>query len=278
MCNSPARVKPRLLIVDSNRLRQAGIARLLESWADAMGLAVSTLVPDATLDACCASAFCEMTIINAGSSSIQSLETQALIANVRRHMPQALLVIISDRDDPQEIYAAFKQGAVGFLLTSIEPAVAFQALSFIRNGGSFFPPSVLSTCFTQVAINGAVQTSDFTVKQKEVFERLCQGHSNKAIARQLDISEATVKVHVRRIMHKFGVANRTQLAIAAMNHSSLPLADDKLRIEDVNRNTNQPASSPGRAATKVLAATPSARVQVMDFLTAADAKRECSSS
>ncbi|MGB7827950.1 MAG: LuxR C-terminal-related transcriptional regulator, partial [Pseudolabrys sp.] len=44
-----------------------------------------------------------------------------------------------------------------------------------------------------------------------------QGYPNKRIARQLGLSESTVKVHVRRIMHKFGVANRTQLAFVAMN-------------------------------------------------------------
>ena len=53
-----------------------------------------------------------------------------------------------------------------------------------------------------------------------MFTLLRQGYPNKRIARQLGLSEATVKVHVRRIMHKFGAANRTQLAVAAMNAMS----------------------------------------------------------
>jgi DNA-binding NarL/FixJ family response regulator len=268
MCTSPARAKkPELLIIDSKRLRQASITRLLETWADAMGLMVNAVVPGAPLDTCCAPANCEMTIINVGSASIEGAQHRALIASVRRLMPQALLVIISDRDDPEEICAAFREGAVGFMPTSIEPAVAFQALSFIRSGGSFFPPSVLSTCLREVTVNGAFQASGLTAKQKEVFDCLRQGHSNKTIARQLDISVATVKVHVRRIMHKFGVANRTQLAVTAMNQSFLSIpANGKARIEGGNDSTTQPALPSAREAKKASSVARSRGEGVVDFL------------
>jgi DNA-binding NarL/FixJ family response regulator len=56
----------------------------------------------------------------------------------------------------------------------------------------------------------------FTPKQEEVFEFLRQGYSNKLIARELGMSEATVKVHVRQIMRKFGAANRTQAVVSAL--------------------------------------------------------------
>ena len=137
--------KPELLVVDSKRLRQAAIMRLLEAWADAMGLTVK-VIPDAPLDADYASANCEMIIISVGGASIQDARQHILIDTVRGLMPHASLVIISDREDLQEVCAAFQQGAIGFMPTSIEPALAFQALSFIRSGGSFFPPSALSAC------------------------------------------------------------------------------------------------------------------------------------
>ncbi len=212
--------KTELLIIDSKRLRQASIRRLLDIWADAMGLIVKVVVPDAPLDTCCTPDNCEMTIISVGGASIEDAQHQATIERVRTLMPQALLVIISDREDPKEICAAFKDGASGFMPTSLEPALAFQALSFIRSGGSFFPPSVLSSCFSKVTVNGVANASDLTTKQENVFSLLRQGYPNKRIARQLGLSEATVKVHVRRIMHKFGAANRTELAVAAINAKS----------------------------------------------------------
>jgi len=224
MSTFPARLKNELLIIDSKRLRQAGITRLLETWADVMGLTARPAVPGIPFNACCAPANCEMTVICVGNESVQCAQFQDLITNVRRIMPQALLVIISDREDAQEIRAAFEEGAVGFMPTSIEPAVAFQALSFIRSGGSFFPPSALSNGLREVAINGAAGLSDLTAKQEEVFGRLRNGLTNKAIARQLDMSEATVKVHVRCIMRKFGVANRTQLVVAAMKQGASRVA------------------------------------------------------
>ena len=224
---SPARVeKPELLVIDSKRFRQAGIACLIDLWAETMGLTVKAVVPDAPLDTCCVPANCEMIIISVGSASIEDAQHQVLIESVRRLIPQAALIVISDSEDPQEICTAFKEGAVGFLPTSIEPAVAFQALSFIRSRRTFFPPSVLSTCHPEVTVNGLARASNLTAKQKEVLGLLRQGCSNKAIARQRGMSEATVKVHVRRIMHKFGVANRTQIAVAAMNQSSLRVVEN----------------------------------------------------
>ena len=217
MLTSPGQItKPELLIIDSKRLRQAGITHLLDVWADAMGLTVKTLVPSTSLDTFCAHN-CEMTIISVGGESIEDAQQHALIESVRMLMPQTLLVIISDREDPEEICAAFEEGAVGFMPTSLEPALAFQALSFIRSGGSFFPPAALCNFRRKETVNGIVHTTDLTTKQENVFSLLRQGYPNKRIARQLGLSESTVKVHVRRIMHKFGVANRTQLAFVAMN-------------------------------------------------------------
>ena len=219
MLTSPGQVtKPELLIIDSKRLRQAGITHLLDVWADAMGLTVKTLVSGTPLDTFYAHN-CEMTIISVGGESIEDAQQHALIESVRMLMPQALLVIISDREDPEEICAAFEEGAVGFMPTSLEPALVFQALSFIRSGGSFFPPAALCNCRRKVTVNEIVHTTDLTTKQENVFTLLRQGYPNKRIARQLGLSESTVKVHVRRIMHKFGVANRTQLAFVAMNQN-----------------------------------------------------------
>jgi DNA-binding NarL/FixJ family response regulator len=218
---SPGHVSKReLLVIDSKRSRQAGIRRLLDIWADLMGLTVKAVVPETLLHTRCMSDNCEMTIISVASASIEDAQYQASIERVRMLMPQAPLVIISDREDPQEICAAFKEGAVGFLPTSLEPAVALQALSLIRSGGSFFPPSVLSYWVCKIPSNGAVHAADLTTKQESVFSLVCQGYPNKRIARRLGLSEATVKVHVRRILRKFGAENRTQLAVAAMKQMS----------------------------------------------------------
>jgi DNA-binding NarL/FixJ family response regulator len=205
-------------------LRQAGIARLLQAWADVMGFTVNAVLPDALPD----SNNYAMTIVKLGDTSIEDAQCHVLLENVRRLMSNASLIIISDREDLHEVCAAFHEGARGFMPTTIEPRLAFQALSFIDGGGTFFPPPVLS-CFDEVPVHKPVYDSVLTVKQEEVLALVRQGHSNKVIAHRLGLSEATVKLHAHHIMQKFRVANRTQLAIAAINHTSSPEAPITLR-------------------------------------------------
>ena len=102
---------------------------------------------------------------------------------------------------------------------------------------------MLSTCLGEVTLHRPPSDSDLTIKQEEVFDLLRQGFPNKVIAHRLGMSEATVKVHARRIMHKFGVSNRTQLAVAAMNHSCL--LNDNSNADRIARDQVSEASSKG---------------------------------
>ena len=219
--------KPHIVIIDSKKLRQAGIVHLLDAWASAIGLTV-TAVDLASPIEMPKPASCAMLILSLGSASVEVPQQQALIKSTRKSMPRAPLVIFSDRDEPSEVCAAFEAGAAGFMPTSIDPSVALQALSFIKCGGSFFPPSALHKEKPLVAAQVGVEAtahaveslrpaSRLSAKQEEVLRLLRQGQSNKVIASQLGLSVATVKVHLRCIMRKLGVANRTQVAIASMN-------------------------------------------------------------
>jgi two-component system, NarL family, nitrate/nitrite response regulator NarL len=245
--------KPSIAIIDSRKLRQAGIMYLLAAWADAMGLTVTAVSSDMPLEKHI-NGSCEMVILSVGSASVEDPQQQGLIRNVRERAPRAALVVISDRDESKEVCAAFERGAAGFMSTSIEPSVALPALSFIKSGGTFFPPSALSYAYSrsempsvrEQIVNGSDRynhlsdevrdfPSKLSAKQEEVFKLLRQGPSNKVIARHLGVSEATVKVHIRCIMRKFGVANRTQLAIAAMNDGALPIEARRNEIEESQR-------------------------------------------
>jgi DNA-binding NarL/FixJ family response regulator len=216
--------KPRILIIDRRRLRQAGIIRLLETWAGPWGLLVTPAPTENRLKRDKITAHCKMVVLSLGNASLEDPQQHDLIENIRAIMPRAALVIFSDREEPEEVRAALQEGAAGFMPSSTDPSVAFEALSFIKSGGSFFPRSaLLDVCHSCTPLGRSVGTqrsghdSELTPKQTEVFNVLRKGQSNKVIARRLGMSEATVKVHVRCIMRKFGVGNRTQLAVAALN-------------------------------------------------------------
>ena len=217
--------RPGVLIIDTKRLRQAGIMRLLEAWADCLGLTLVASSPNKPLEGLDLVVSCEMVVISVGSTSVEDDQNQECIKQVRTLIPDAPLVILSDREEPEEVYAAFTAGATGFVPTSTELSATLQALSFIKCGGPYFPTSVLSYARSphpglgaptdKVSMNSRSQPNSLTVKQDEVIRLLCQGETNKLIALHLGMSEATVKVHVRRIMRKLGVKNRTQVAISA---------------------------------------------------------------
>jgi DNA-binding NarL/FixJ family response regulator len=168
-----------------------------------------------------------MVILSTGGMDVGGADVLSWIDQIRTATPQASLVILSDHREPGQIVSAFRCGARGFISTGTDPDVALRALNFILCGGSFFPPHALAD-LSQLADGLPDGTRDghrlafssslsggLTLRQREVLACLRLGQSNKQIARELDMQEATVKVHIRQIMRKLGVANRTQAALHA---------------------------------------------------------------
>ncbi len=137
------------------------------------------------------------------------------------------LALISDHKDRAEVTAALRHGVCGFFPSSLEPGLARYAFGFVLAGGTYFPPLILK----QLSIGGAEVDSregDLTVsltpRQLDVLAVLREGKSNKLIARDLLLSEATVKVHVRQIMRKLGAVNRTQAALTGYDAANASYA------------------------------------------------------
>lgn len=208
------------IILDPLRFRRAGLASALRQWAAENSIEIEQRSLQESGFAQIANL--RLAIINLGGASVAEDENLGAIRKLRELAPDARIAIISDREDGAEVVAAFKSGAHGFIPTSTEPSVALQALSFVLAGGSFFPPTVLLGKARSAAQSNSapVETSlsmggvkNFTPSQLRVMAQLKEGKSNKLIARNLLLCEATVKLHVRQIMRKLGASNRTQVAI-----------------------------------------------------------------
>ena len=134
-----------------------------------------------------------------------------------RLVPQLPVVVLSDAEDLQQIRAAIDSGARGYIPTSLKLAVAVEALRLVRAGGVFVPASSLMTASHHQGDGPRLreQAPAFTPRQAAVVEAIARGKANKLIARELDMCESTVKVHVRRIMKKLGARNRTEVALIA---------------------------------------------------------------
>ena len=251
---------PIVLIVDPLPLRNLGLAAVLDGLSGATKSRLTSLTSDEAEKWIEADVKCSMIIYNVGANSVANRTHLKRIKGLRARFEDAPLVILSDNDDHDEILSALRVGAQGFLYAGTNVQLALEALSFIFMGGSYFPSVVQAKrrpaaqvtremdCNSPPAEcaldarhgaveNGTVEDaavtgplkSILTERQKGVLEHLRRGDPNKLIARELDIREGTVKVHVRQIMRKLGVANRTQVAIACANSVGDATADPALQ-------------------------------------------------
>lgn len=143
-------------------------------------------------------------------------------------------VILSGTSEIANIRNALELGAVGYIPKDTSGKVLLGALRLVLDGGTYIPPVVmLDQCRgtpplgetepgRPVPTPGGETLSRLTPRQREVLPLLSQGLSNKAIARMLKISEATVKYHVSSLIKILNVSNRTQAVYAAVRLSKSP--------------------------------------------------------
>jgi len=138
------------------------------------------------------------------------------------------IVVLSDRDEREEVRLAFAAGARGYVSTLLDPVLMCAALSLVRVGGRFAPPQLFDEWMVARHGNGEEHAtdddvadgplphcSDLTPRQTHVLHLLQEGFPNKVIAARLGMTESTVKVHVRQIMRRLGAKNRTEAALLA---------------------------------------------------------------
>ena len=144
------------------------------------------------------------------------------LAALREAAPDVPVVVLSGEGDPAIVRAAIERGAMGFIPKSATPEVLIQALRLVLAHGVYLPVEML----TVANVPSAVPTAAFaagsagvlpglTPRQMDVLRCVIHGKPNKIIARELDVSEATIKVHVSAVLRALGTRNRTEAVYAA---------------------------------------------------------------
>ena len=131
-----------------------------------------------------------------------------------RDYPALPVVILSASNERRDIQRALDEGAMGYIPKETTSTVMLGALKLILAGGVYIPPNLTQSnkSVIQDDINNSL---NLTPRQLDVLALLAQGLSNKDIATQLGLSEATIKMHITSIFKGLGVSNRTQAAMAA---------------------------------------------------------------
>lgn len=217
--------RPAIIVIDAQPLRLACLVEFLRGWAEANRVHLAPVPPDMLTAALDAGARYRLGLLNLGGAPVDEPASLCCLKELVDSLPGTPVAVISDNDDIDDVVAALRAGAQAFIPTSIDPPVALQALSFIMGGGSFFPPAALLERFDSNKARlpqGSAWTPNgdsrlrphlLTARQEAVLAHLRGGKSNKAIAKLLGMQESTVKVHMRQIMKRLGVANRTQAAL-----------------------------------------------------------------
>ena len=215
----------KVLVVDDHTLFRRGIATVLSSQEnlEVVGEALDGLeaiekakkiVPD-------------VIVMDLNMPHCTGLEaTQAL----QTEMPQINILVLTVSDKESDLFAAMKFGAKGYLLKNTEPEELVHAIFHIARGGVIVSPLMATKLLNEFKdLTAGVEResakeieSNLSPREEEVLQQLSQGATNKEIADSLFISENTVKTHLRNIMDKLHLANRSQAATYAVRRGLVP--------------------------------------------------------
>jgi two-component system NarL family response regulator len=134
----------------------------------------------------------------------------AAIAEIRREFPGARIIVLTTYDGDEDIYRSIQAGAQGYLLKDMFFEELESAIRKVHGGARLIPGSVAERLAARMS------STELTSRELEVLRQIVDGKSNKEIANELSISEATVKSHINNILSKLGVSDRTQAATRAL--------------------------------------------------------------
>ncbi len=147
-------------------------------------------------------------------------------AAIKQQRPGTHVIVLTSYVDDERVVPAIKAGATSYLLKDVASADLVRAIRGAHAGQAQLHPEVARRLMQQVtAPRKPDMASELTEREREVLQLVAQGRSNKEIARELVVSERTVKGHVSNILGKLGLQDRTQAALYAVRHGLAPSGD-----------------------------------------------------
>jgi two-component system, NarL family, response regulator LiaR len=141
------------------------------------------------------------------------------IGRIAQRSPATRVIALTSFLDDDKVLPAVRAGAAGYLLKDVGPNDLVRAIRTVHEGEALLHPAVAARLMEEVAGPRLTSVQDgdpLTARERDVLAEIARGLSNKRIARELGISEATVKVHVSNVLRKLGVTDRTQAALHAV--------------------------------------------------------------
>jgi two-component system, NarL family, response regulator LiaR len=139
-----------------------------------------------------------------------------VVRRLRAAHPAVKVVVLTSYAGEDQVLPAVRAGVAGYLLKDVGPAELAGAVRAVHAGGASLDPTVAATVLR--GVSGPRPEDALTPREREVLRLVARGRSNRLIARDLALSEKTVKAHVSAILAKLAVTDRTQAALYAVHH------------------------------------------------------------
>jgi len=225
----------RVLLIDDHALVRKGIEELLQSRGvqvvAAVGSGEEGVQRARELSA-------DLILLDVKMPGMNGIETLKQLRASGVGVPVVMLTM--SREDA-DLSAALRAGAQGYLLKDIEPEDLVPALTAALQGNNVVARELVGSLARLVRGDGGPQPApsrpaapfaELTPRELEILECIADGSSNKMIARALEITDGTVKLHVKAILRKLGLRSRVEAAVSAVEHG-------------LGKNRKKPGSAPG---------------------------------
>jgi len=142
------------------------------------------------------------------------------IKEIKKHNPETKIIALSSFADNKLVKDTIKAGALSYIIKNVSTCELAGCIRDARNGKSCFSPEVTAVMVSEIN-SPSSGVSVLTEKERDILIMIAGGYSNKAIAKELFVSDNTVKFHISNILSKLGVANRAQAAAIAVKENLL---------------------------------------------------------
>lgn len=211
--------KIRILLIDDHTLFRSGMRLLLKRQEDFQVVAEAAdgieglkrareLQPDVIL-------------LDLNMPGLSGLEVLQILS---QDIPDCAVIVLTVSEEGDELAQALRNGAQGYLVKNIDADVLVEGIRQAARGEAVIDHGMTAKLVDQFRSQAAApasseaQRNKLTAREMQVTQLLARGASNKVIARELDVSESTVKIHVQNVLKKLNLNSRVQIAVYAVEH------------------------------------------------------------
>jgi len=158
----------------------------------------------------------EVVLLDLHMPGISGIDAMKAILN---EAPGTHIVMLTVSEEADDLMLALRAGALGYLLKNIESDFLVDSVRRAADGEAVMSPEMTVKLMREVRAGGtAAAPPALSPREREILAFLARGASNKEIARDLDVAESTVKIHVQHILRKLDLTSRVQAAVWAVEH------------------------------------------------------------